>query len=161
MSTLAKRLKPQKIQRGLRIFAATPHESIETERLLRGAPALLPALMVVHDYAWVIQEGIRGLEFTEKALAPMMEVAFDRSANDPSLLVYLDEDVHERLSDSINREDFGLSESEGEALVQQLRSLNSLQQLALARTLQAAVELRARSQMSAADACRSLGLSVA
>jgi hypothetical protein len=160
MPKLEKQIKSKNLHRALTTLGAVPDAIEQMEHLMRKSPYFEAALVALNDYDWVLREGIRGLAFTEKALPPLMEAVRDKPFAHTDLLVYLEDDLREVLGDPDLREDFEFSEDEADALVQQLRSLSAVQQLALSRTLQAANRLRAEKQTSAADACREFGVTV-
>lgn len=159
--TRAGRLIQQRhVHRALKV-AGAPEEVIhETEAMLRKHRHQFPVLVALQDYGWLLQEGMGKLQFDEKVVPALMAAIQDRSHVSPDMLMYPDDIVEEFLDAPVTREEYDLSDEDVNALMVQLRGLDSLQRLALSRTVDAASDLRSGSSMSAVDACRALGLRV-
>jgi hypothetical protein len=157
---LPRHIQQRHLHRGLEAAGATRAVIVETEGWLLENRNRLPVLLALHDYDWLVEEGLRTLQFGEKAIPALMAALQDGADVHPQMLMYVDDTVREFLEDPENRAEYDLSDEDVDALNLQLRGLDSLQRLALSRTVDAASDLRHKSSMSAVEACRALGLRV-
>ena len=153
-------IQPQHVHQALRVAGATQEFINEAEATLHKDRNRLPVLIALSDYGLLIEEGVSELQFDKKVMPALMAALEGRSSVFAEMLMYVDDSVQEFLEDDDNREEYALSDEDVNALMVQLRGLDSLQRLALSRTVDAASDLRSESSMTAVDACRALGLSV-
>lgn len=156
-TTVSKSWKGEHRSRVLTAAGGSPEDVQELERLIQVKKVPAATCTALDDLGWLYVEGLREITLQEKAARVLAEVANCVPLTHPVLLMYVDDEVEELLSDAENREEFGYCEEEAAALVKQLRQLNSLERFALGRTVRAASELSETPRAIAAT-CRQLGL---